>query len=649
MNPKSFLSLFFVSLTLHSLYAQCSEGEDYTLRSIPEMEAVAHRALFNIQNTSNVASGYDLKYHRLELDIDPNVFYVKGNVTSYFKTTTATNSIKFDIIDALVVDSVKYHQTLLTYTHPIGADLLDIALPTTLPLNTLDSLTVYYQGVPQSSGFGSFIKGNHNNTPIIWTLSEPYGAKEWWPCKQSLDDKIDSLDMYVTTPAAYRAAGNGLLVGTKILGNQKQYHWKHRYPITAYLVATAVTNYAVYSDFVPMNTGQNLEVLNYVYPEDSLTISAQTPDVVPTLQLYNTLFENYPFRNEKYGHAQFGWGGGMEHQTMSFMVNFERYLMAHELAHQWFGDKITCASWKDIWLNEGFATYCEGLTTEHREPTDWLGWKQRSIDFVTSDPAGSVYVDDTTNVWRVFDSRLSYSKGGMVLHQLRWLLGEQVFFQGIKNYLAHPNYAYKYATTDNFRAVMEQTAGRSLTDYFQKWIYGQGYPNYDITWSQNGSNLNLIVNQTASYSNTFFDLPIPMKAVGANGQIADFTLNNTLNGQIFNQNINFQITQLVFDPEYWLIAKCNLSRTVGIPVIENNVDLLVFPNPAHDVVNIHVIGGDNTLRRIILSDILGRELNVFSDARGLIQYQIPVGSLESGTYILQIETDKGTRVERVAR
>ena len=140
-----------------------------------------------------------------------------------------------------------------------------------------------------------------------------------------------------------------------------------------------------------------------------------------------------------------------------------------------------------------------------------------------------------------------------------------------------------------------------------------------------------------------------MKAVGASGQIADFTVNNTLNGQIFNQNINFPVTQLVFDPEYWLIAKCNLSRTVGIPVIDNNVDLLVFPNPAHDVVNIHVIGGDNTLRRIILSDILGRELNVFNDARGLIQYQIPVGSLESGTYILQIETDRGTRVERVTR
>jgi len=181
------------------------------------------------------------------------------------------------------------------------------------------------------------------------------------------------------------------------------------------------------------------------------------------MNLYTTLFEEYPFANEKYGHAQFGWGGGMEHTTVSFMGSFGRNLIAHELAHQWFGNKITCGSWKDIWLNEGFATYLSGLTIENLDGNSaFITWKQQRINSITSQPNGAVYLtdSDTTSVNRIFNGRLSYDKGSMVLHMLRKKLGDADFFQGLKNYLADANHAYGYAKTEDFIAIMETTSGQ---------------------------------------------------------------------------------------------------------------------------------------------------------------------------------------------
>lgn len=202
--------------------------------------------------------------------------------------------------------------------------------------------------------------GCDNEKKVLWTLSEPYGARDWWPTKQTLNDKIDSCDIFVTTPSGYKVGSNGILLNVVQDGNNVIHHWKHIHAEPAYLIAIAVADYSEYIDWVPLDSGDSLMVLEYVYPCNLLSAQLQTTDIIPTMQFFIELFGDFPF--EKYGHAQFGWGGGMEHSSMTFVGGFNHGLLAHELAHQWFGDKITCGSWQDIWLNEGFATYLEGLT-----------------------------------------------------------------------------------------------------------------------------------------------------------------------------------------------------------------------------------------------------------------------------------------------
>src|SRR5262249_26383555 len=148
------------------------------------------------------------------------------------------------------VDEVIYHDLPLSFTLS-SDDRLTISLPTTVAAGTLDSVRVGYHGVPRSgAGFGAFETDEHNGAPVMWTLSEPYGAKEWWPCKQDLYDKIDSIDVFITTDTAYNAAGNGLLVESQVVGSNVTYHWKHRYPIAHYLISTAIADYEVRTDVI---------------------------------------------------------------------------------------------------------------------------------------------------------------------------------------------------------------------------------------------------------------------------------------------------------------------------------------------------------------------------------------------------------------
>ena len=498
--------------------------------------------------------GYDLKYHRLVWDLDPNVQAISGSVTSWFTTTTDTDLLVFDAALDLDILGVTRQGLPLAFSHLPG-DVLEVQLPAILPAGTLDSLTITYAGAPPSSGFGSFMTGTHADGPVLWTLSQPYGAKDWWPCKQDLNDKIDSIDVLVTIPSAYRAAGNGVLVAeTPQPGERTTYHWRHRHPIAYYLIATAVTNYVVQETTIDI-PGASVPMLTYAYPQDAFFMSLLAGDAAEQMPLFSTLFGTYPFADEKYGHAQFGWGGAMEHQTMSFMGGLNYELVAHELAHQWFGNKVTCGSWEDIWLNEGFATYMTGLCYNFLVPEFWLGWKRAMVANIVNEPDGSVRATDTTDIGRLFSARLSYRKGAMVLHMLRWVTGDSAFFAGCRNYLDDPLLAFGTARTADLQFHLEAASGLDLGQFFADWFVGEGHPSYTVEWAQDSDGtVTIALGQSTSHPSVpFYAMPVPIQFKNAQADSL-LVFDHVADGQEFTFHLPFQADSALFDPFAELIA-----------------------------------------------------------------------------------------------
>ena len=632
-------SLFFFLLPIVLI----AQNYDEELDNIVAFESNIASKKIDFKTNLNTAN-YDLKYHKLEFNLDPSSAYLEGQITSHYVAKEDLNQVVFDLTENMNVSGVYhlYSGALLNFVHTTDDELI-IDLPALQNAGVMDSLKVIYSGNPVSSGFGSYEQSDHNGSPIIWTLSEPYGAKGWWPCKQDLNDKIDLIDVFITTPKFNSnneeniAVSNGLEISQITSGQDKTTHFKHQYPIPAYLIAIAVTNYLTYSHVVD-NNGSPFEIVNYVYPENHDNANQSTPITVDIMNLFSDLFEEYPFSNEKYGHAQFGWGGGMEHTTVSFMGGFSRGLIAHELAHQWFGNKVTCGSWKDIWLNEGFATYLSGLVIENLDGFEsFTSWKQNRINSITSQPGGSVYIiDNDTTSSRIFNGRLSYSKGAMVAHMLRKELNDAIFFESLQNYLADPDLSYGYAKSDDFIASVEETVQVDLTEFFNDWLYGEGYPTYTIEWSQPSENLaRFVINQVQSHWIVdFFESKVTLKLNGTNGENTTITLDNTYNGQEFFQTVLFDISDIEFDPYYDIISKNNeivLSLTSND--IQNEVS--ISPTPTNNKFKI-IKPRNLTIDSLIIYNVSGQ--NVAS--RKYSKY-IDVRGFSPGQYFIKFFSDKG--------
>ncbi|HIP48699.1 MAG TPA: T9SS type A sorting domain-containing protein [Lutibacter sp.] len=623
------------------------------LESLIKSERSAAKKRINFTRNPNTTN-YDVKYHRLEWTVDPSSSpaAISGNITTYWEALDNMTTITFDVASNLNITQVEQNNTSLTFSHT--GDEVIITLPSTQNIGVLDSLTITYNGNPSSSGFGSFEQSTHAGKPILWTLSEPYGAMGWWPCKQDLIDKIDSIDIFVTHPQffngvnEYKTASNGLLQSEIVSGSNKTTHWKHKYPIPAYLIAIAVTNYTVYDDLAYEGTADEFPITNYVYPEDLAYAQANTPATADIMEIFGDLFEMYPYATEKYGHAQFGWGGGMEHTTMTFMGSFGRDLVAHELAHQWFGNKVTCGSWEDIWLNEGFATYLTGLSKEHLDgASSFKNWRQGKNSNITSYNGGSVFCNDTTQVWRIFHGRLSYDKGSMVLHMLRYKLGDTDFFQGVKNYLADPALAYGYAKTIDLQNHLEMQSGTDLDEYFADWFMGEGYPTYHIQWNQNANDLFISINQTQSHGSvSYFEMPVPIKVLGTGGEVAWLRLENTENGQLFTENISFTISSIQFDPDSHLISRNN--SVTHNPSLSTSSALFegIFPitNPVKNQINIQTTQAVSILKTSIYNT-LGQKIFEQNNTNPILD----VSSLPSGVILLHITTDQGMFYQKLIK
>lgn len=636
--------IFFLILLISTVI----KAQNSNLSSIVESETKsALRSLVGIENRNANTGNYDAKYHRIELNIDPSIAPITGSVTTYFEAKENLSQVIFELTSNMTVTGISQRNNALSFTQNTN-DEITITLPNIQNTGVLDSLTISYSGNPTLSGDDAYTKSSHNGNPVIYTLSEPYGAKGWWPCKQDLNDKIDSLDVFITTPQFNAnneenvAVSNGLEISQVIKNTYKTTHFKHKYPIPAYLFGVAITNYEVYSHTVP-NNGNPFDIVNYVYPETLTTAQTQTGVTVAIINLFSNLFEEYPFADEKYGHAQWNWNGGMEHTTISFMSNFSRDLISHELAHQWFGDKVTCGSWKDIWLNEGFATYLTGLTKQNLdgEPT-FKTWRQNKVNYITSATNGYVYLHDadTTSIGRIFNQRLSYDKGAMVLHMLRKKLGDTNFFQGVKNYLSDAQLAYNYAKTTDFKLHLETVSNQNLTEFFNDWIYNEGYPSYTLNWSQttNSTQVSITVNQTQSDASvSYFEAPIPIKILGTNGEILDTVLNNTTNGESFNIAVTFTVSDILFDPDTHLISKNNTVNSLSNNKYNLESKLIIYPNPSSENISIRKLDTVFTIQKINIFDVLGKQLLETEQTN-----QINIQHLSFGTYFVKIKTNKGT-------
>lgn len=581
---------------------------------------------------------YTVNYHRCNWQVNPAEQYIEGSIQTHFKLKQDyQGSIKFDLAAEMRVDSVLHHGNRLSYSHE-GA-VLTIDLSGQLKAGAKDSLTVFYQGNPSESGFGTFVTSTHANVPELWTLSQPYGAKEWWPCKQSLNDKIDSIAINVTTLDTYRVASNGTLTGSTNYDSLMTYHWEHHYPIAPYLVAIGVTNYDVYEQQLPLKSGDTLQITNYLYPENYETNQSKLDYTLEVMKLFNDLFGPYPFKKDGYGHAQFGWGGGMEHQTMSFMGGFQKSLIAHELAHQWFGNQVTLGSWQDIWLNEGFATYLTGLSYAFIEGERlWERWKKQKIaDITTGSNGGSVFAYDTSNVDRLFNNRLSYNKGAYLLHMLRYKLGDSAFFNGVRNYINDPKVTYGFARTQDLQEHLERVGQQDLSEFFKDWFYGQGHPVIDVEWKQqNSGKMILNIKQDPSHGSVdMFELQIPFHLKGASKDSL-IKVDHDQRHQELTLNPGFDVDSVKFDPEKWLLARSNVEE-VG----SNFQPLKVYPNPVKDQFILELGNECQGFQKAELRNLQGKLLktielnNEFKEINNL-QLSLNFRKFESGLYYLTV-------------
>ncbi|MGE5430913.1 MAG: M1 family metallopeptidase [Syntrophomonadaceae bacterium] len=547
-----FNALLFISWTIHY------EPVKSLLAGAPFIQYYVQYRMSQQDNLDAYNTPAQSKIDVTHYDININLFPEKETVNG---DVTVTGVITGKPLKAIDLNFYENMQIKLLTLNGKTSEFEQKGTRLTVPLNSFNADTfnirVVYEGTPKKLGFGSFVFDKFSGRSVTYTLSEPVYASTWYPCNDKPDDKA-LIDMRITNDSSKVSVSNGRLMDVKTSGNRRTYHWKTFYPITTYLICIYSADYRHFEEeYVPASK-DTMKIDYYSFPEHLDMAKNDFKGHPEMIKFFSGLFGEYPFLKEKYGVAEFLWQmGAMEHQTItgigSNFLNGRRFFSEfyiHELAHQWFGDAVSPATWKDIWLNEGFASYCEALYAEHESGPS--AYRSTMLQKFHDKFSGTLYKPESG----LFSSTV-YDKGAWVLHMLRWEIGDTAFFSSLKKY--YEAYKYKSATTNNFIKVCENESHKDLSCFFKQWVFN-GTENIKLvySWEDKSSDgkmhlLKLTVKQEQEGYPVFrFPLEIIIKPEGADEVKKIFYVDQRQ--QDFEIKLEHKVTGITMDPSGWLLA-----------------------------------------------------------------------------------------------
>jgi len=581
-------------------------------------------------------NAYDVRYVHLDLELERTSNAIAGTATTVAVALQPLSQYIVELHSNLSISNLSINGQAVPYQR--NGNVVTATLSNSILQGQTFSASFTYAGSPPNGGFFNGLSNGSSpswGNQVTWSLSQPYSARDWWPAKQSLTDKIDSCRIWISTSTQNKAGSNGLLEAiTPVSNNRHRFEWLHKHPIDYYLLSVSVSTYVEYAiTAYPVNSAP-VYILNYIYdnPGTLPNFQADIDETVPMMEEFSKLFGPYPFADEKYGHCMAPFSGGMEHQTMTTQGFFNRDLTAHELGHQWFGDHITCSYWREIWLNEGFASYSEYLYREQVQNGNARGWMDATHTNVMSSAGGSVYVPDTTDVNRIFSGRLTYDKGAAILHTMRSIANnDSVFFSGLRLYLQ--TYGGSTASVAQFKALMENHTGVNFSDFFQEWYYGEGFPTFSVEYLHLNDTLWLSVSQTTSVPTSvpFFNVPLELRVQRPNGDtVVRMNLTQPVSTAIVP--CSGSLTGLVIDPNQWLLnqdGSITMNGNLHLTSVGNSIQ--PYPNPSSEKVWLTGLAG-NTPFKII--NVAGREVmsGIWNPSEGK-----SIETLNPGVYALWLE------------
>jgi len=564
---------------------------------------------------------YDIRHYRVDINLpmtDRSYVAHAGACIKSEVPSLAACSLHFV---GLVCDSVKRSGVPLSFATPTG--LLAVTLDIPLPQGESTELDIFFHRESTAAERGYFFARPPTVTyAYAMTCTPPKDCRYWMPCWDEPFDKPErGVMLNVTVPDTFQVCANGLLDSVTTGSGTKTYWWNHPYPIATYLINFAASRFASWQHDLIQPNGDTVPSIYFMWPADS-AVSVGTFGRIPEMfDFYSdtAMFGPYPF--EKYGqvpgyHPRFLWGA-MENQTLT-MIHTQWLRqgdddgMAHELAHMWYGDMVTCVDFRNIWLNEGFATYFECLYVGH------AGGRSVFNSYIAGKGRSAIQ-QDRVRRFAIFDPPEIYSygtiycKGAWVEHTLRWVLGDTaweqpgVFFRALRAY--GDSFRYGCASTDDYCRINEQESGQDLSWFFDEWIYQAGYPKYHLNWSNEpvGDSFRVITSlgqSNGSGAPDFFRTPLPVRF---NCLYVDtvVAIRPQANPQVDTFVIASCPDSITVDPDNWVLDSAYVTGIEEAPSAEVRM-ANVGPTVVRGILNLQS-AVYNLQAEIALHDISGRK------------------------------------------